>query len=109
MANRKQHLKRQAARRPEQSITPQSTMLTEPKAVKKTVVSKKAKPDKRATPVAYTQLSPEETRIVWLELRHILMTACIILAFFFVIWLVFHYTNIDDKIYSFLHLIPKSS
>lgn len=109
MANRKKHLKRQAARNPEQLRSDQSVVPSRAALPAKTTASTKLKSKPKANPPTYTQLSTEETRVVWLELRHVIMTACIILLFFLVTWLAFHFTNIDDKIYSFFHLIPKSS
>ena len=51
-------------------------------------------------PKVFTQLSTAETDLVTLELRHRLMTVLLLLVLFGLIWILFHFTGVDEKIYS---------
>ena len=78
------------------AVSSKAPLVSKAKAsVKKTAVE----------PKTFTQLSPVETGLVKLELRHRLMTVVLILALFGVIWLLFRFTGIDEKIYSIFKIV----
>lgn len=103
MANRKTHLRHQARRTTTgESASQQTTQKAGPSKV--TPLAKNETAPVTQKPVEYTQLTLVETALVRLELRHRLYTVAIILIGFGLLWLLFHFTGVDEKIYSLFKL-----
>ena len=124
MANRKKHLKYQARKQPNSKVglsyqnesaktsTPTQQKDAVDPAVKATSTSNPiGKTKSKSKPVKaeiFSQLPDQEVSIVKLELRHILFTGSIILISFLSLWLLTHFTQLDEKLYSSLNLIVQT-
>lgn len=69
---------------------------------------KEIKKEKSNKTEIFTQLPDQEVEIVKLELRHILFTGSLILILFLGLWLLAHFTQLDEKLYSSLHIVVQS-